>query len=72
MKWIHTLILTDIADSESLLIGAVVSRPAQQELMASGGDVERSGNVTTQSGQGLTVDCRSLKHRQTDTHGKAQ
>lgn len=60
-KWIHTLILTDIADAEPPLIGAVVSWPAQKKLVASGGDVEGCGEVTTQCRQCLTMNCGSFK-----------
>lgn len=60
-KWIHTLILTDIADAEPPLIGAMVSWPAQKKLVAGGGDVEGCGEVTTQCGQCLTVNCGSFK-----------
>lgn len=53
---IHTLILTHISDVEAAAVGAVVRRPAQQELVAGGRQVERCFNVSTECGKTLTVD----------------
>lgn len=47
INWIHTLILTHISDVEAASAGAVVRGPAQQQLVACGGQVEGCFNVTT-------------------------
>ena len=49
------MVLTNIADSEAPLVGAVVGGPAHQELVAGAGDVEGRGQVSAQRGQGGAV-----------------
>lgn len=48
ISWIHTLILTHVSDVEAASIGAVVRGPAQQQLVACGGQAEGRFNVTTE------------------------
>lgn len=53
---IHTLILTHISDVEASAVGAMIRRPAQQELVASGCEIKGCVNVTTEQGHALAVD----------------
>lgn len=46
ISWIHTLILTHVSDVEAVSVGAVIRGPAQQELVAGGGQAEGRFNVT--------------------------
>ena len=48
IRWIHTLILTHISDVEAVTVGAVVRGPAQQQLVASGGQAEGGFYVTAE------------------------
>lgn len=54
---IHTLVLTNIANFEAPLVRAVVRRPADQELVTRGRDVEGGRQVTAQRRQCGTVGC---------------
>lgn len=56
MSWIHTLILTHVSDVEAASVGAVVRGPAQQELVACGGEAEGRLNVAAERCQALAVD----------------
>lgn len=55
MNWIHTLILTHVSDVEAPSVGAMVRGPAQQELVARGGQTEGCFNVTTERCHALAV-----------------
>lgn len=48
LSWIHTLILTHVSNVETTSVGAVVRGPAQQQLVARGGQAEGCFNVTTE------------------------
>lgn len=48
INWIHTLILTHVSDVEASAVGAVVRRPSQQQLVARGGQIERSFDVAAE------------------------
>lgn len=48
INWIHTLILTHVSDVEPTSVSAMVRRPTQQKLVASGGQAEGGFNVTTE------------------------
>lgn len=48
INWIHTLILTHVSDVVAPSVGAVIRGPAQQELVACGGQAEGCFNVTTE------------------------
>lgn len=48
INWIHTLILTHISDVEAAAVGAMVRGPAQEELVACGGQAEGCFNITTE------------------------
>ena len=56
MTRIHTLILTHVSDAEASPVGAVVGRPAQQQLVARGGEVKGCVHVPAQRCQALAVD----------------
>ena len=56
ISWIHTLILTHVSDVEATSVSAVVRGPAQQELVAGGGQAEGRLNVTAEGCQALPVD----------------
>ncbi len=56
INWIHTLILTHVSDVEATSVGAMVRGPAQQKLMARGGQAKGCFNVTTEGCQALAVD----------------
>lgn len=68
IKWIHTLILTHVSDVEATSIGAMVRRPAQQELVARGGQIEGCLNVTAEGCHALAVYVGTLTQRDRQTH----
>lgn len=51
------MVLTNIANFEALLVRAVVRGPADQELVARGGEVEGRLHVAAQRRQSGTVGC---------------
>lgn len=55
------MVLTNIANFEASLIGAVVRRPADQELVAGGGEVKGRRQVTAQGRQSGAVGCRTCE-----------
>lgn len=58
------MVLTNIADFEAFLVGAVVRRPADQELVARGREVKRCWQVSAQSCQSGTVGCWTLEEKE--------
>lgn len=56
ISWIHTLILTHVSDVETAAVGAMVGGPAQQELVAGGGQAEGGFNVAAERRHALAVD----------------
>lgn len=67
---IHTLVLTNITNFEAFLVGAVVRWPADQELVAGGGEVEGRGQVAAERGQRGAVGRRTW--RDGDERGKTK
>lgn len=55
---IHTLILTHVSDPEALLVGAVIGRPAQEQLVTRRGEVKGHSLVSAQHSQTRTVHVR--------------
>lgn len=64
ISWIHTLILTHVSDVEASSVGAVVGRPAQQELVPRGGHAEGRLYVAAERRHALAVNVWTWTHRQ--------
>lgn len=59
------MVLTNIANFEASLVGAVVRRPADQELVAGGGEVKGRGQVAAERSQRRTVGRRTWRDQNT-------